>query len=220
MTVFGGSGDVCRSPAVVHLAEETGKVLAELGYTIANGGYGGAMEASARGARQAGGRTIGVTCSIWKSSPNRYLDEVIVTGSLTQRIEMLLAVGEAGYVVLPGANGTLTELASAWERKSIRHMHDRPVVCVGRFWQPLITLITTARPASAAGIAVVDSPAELKRYFPAVRLTGLMDRPHRGRIAQAPQPTARATKEPGMVEERLIVSVSGVRGTIGGTLSP
>ena len=167
--VFGGSGDICRSPAVLRLAEDTGRVLAELGYVVANGGYGGTMEASARGAKQAGGRTIGVTCSIWKSRPNAYLDEIIATGSLTERIETLLTIGEAGYVVLPGANGTLTELASAWERKSVRHMHERPVVCVGRFWQPLITLIASARPASAGGIAVVDAPAELKRYFPAVR---------------------------------------------------
>lgn len=166
--VFGGSGDVCRSPAVVQLAEQTGAVLAELGYTVANGGYGGTMEASARGARQAGGKTIGVTCSIWKSPPNAYLDEVIATGSLPERIETLLKIGTGGYVVLPGANGTLTELAAAWERKSIRQMHSRPIVCVGRFWQPLITLITSARPASAAAVALVDSPAELKRYFPAV----------------------------------------------------
>ncbi len=168
VSVFGGSEDVCRSSAVLQLAEQTGRVLAELGYVIANGGYGGTMEASSRGARQAGGRTIGVTCSIWKSRPNRYLDEVIATGSLTERIETLLKIASAGYVVLPGANGTLTELAAAWERKTVRHMHDRPVVCVGRFWQPLITLITSARPASAAGIAVVDEPAELKRYFPAI----------------------------------------------------
>jgi uncharacterized protein (TIGR00725 family) len=165
VSVFGGSEDVCRSPAVVRLAEQTGEVLAELGYVVANGGYGGTMEASARGARQAGGRTIGVTCSIWKSHPNAYLDEVITTGSLGERVETLLRLGTGGYVALPGANGTLTELAAAWERKAIRHMHDRPVVCVGRFWQPLIMLIASARPASAGAIAVVDGPWELKRYF-------------------------------------------------------
>jgi uncharacterized protein (TIGR00725 family) len=167
VSVFGGSEDIGRSSAILHLAEQTGAALAELGYVVANGGYGGTMEASARGAKQAGGRTIGVTCSIWRSAPNAYLDEVITTGSLGERIETLLRLGTGGYVALPGANGTLTELASAWERKAVRHMHDRPVVCVGRFWQPLITLIASARPASAGAIAMVDEPSELKRYFPA-----------------------------------------------------
>jgi len=81
VSIFGGSDDIGRTPAVILLAEQTGRALAELGYVVANGGYGGTMEASARGAKQAGGRTIGVTCSIWKSRPNAYLDEVITTGS-------------------------------------------------------------------------------------------------------------------------------------------
>ena len=167
VSVFGGNEDVFHSPALCQLAEATGKVLAELGYGIATGGYGGAMEASSRGAKLAGGRTIGVTCSIWTSKPNAFVDEVIVTASLSERIETLLEIGRAGYVALPGACGTLTELASAWERRG-RGMHQRPIVCVGRFWQPLVTLMASIRPASAGAISVVDDPAELRRYFPAL----------------------------------------------------
>jgi uncharacterized protein (TIGR00725 family) len=167
--VFGGSADVCRSPAVCQLAEATGRTLAELGYVVANGGYGGTMEACSRGAKQAGGRTVGVLCSLWKAPANPYVDEAIVTGDFTERLLKLLEISSAGYVVLPGANGTLTEMALAWERKSVRRQHQRPIVCVGRFWQPVITLMVSLRPASAAGIAVVDEPAELRRYFPAVK---------------------------------------------------
>ena len=163
--VFGGSGDVCRSPAIGRLAEATGRVLAELGYVVANGGYGGTMEACSRGAKQAGGRTIGVTCELWSSPPNAYIDEVIATADFTQRLRKLLELGTAGYVVLPGANGTLTELAVAWERKCTRQQHRLPIVCVGRFWQPLITLVSSIRPASAGAVAVIDEPEELRRYF-------------------------------------------------------
>ncbi len=166
--VFGGSDDVCRDPAVCQLAQVTGRTLARLGYVVANGGYGGTMEACSRGAKQAGGRTVGVLCSLWKSPANPYVDEVIMTGDFTERLLTLLELASAGYVVLPGANGTLTELALAWEQKSVRGQHQRPIVCVGRFWQPLITLVVSVRPASAAGIAVVDDSAELGRFFPAV----------------------------------------------------
>ncbi|MGA2265694.1 MAG: LOG family protein [Phycisphaerae bacterium] len=164
--VFGGSDDVYRKAAIGRLAEATGRVLAELGYVVANGGYGGTMEACSRGAKQAGGRTIGVTCSLWSTPPNAYIDEVIATSDFTERLLKLLELGTGGYVVLPGANGTLTELSLAWERKCVRQQHRRPIVCVGRFWQPLITLISSIRPASAGAVAVIDEPAELRRYLP------------------------------------------------------
>ena len=62
---------------VYELAFELGRELVGAGFAIANGGYGGTMEASARGAIRAGGHTIGVTCSIWRSRPNQHIREVI-----------------------------------------------------------------------------------------------------------------------------------------------
>ena len=154
-----GQGDFDR-------ARDVGRVLAELGYTVANGGYGGTMESSARGAAEAGGKTIGVTCSCWSSSPNAYIREVIETSSLPERLGKLVEVASAGYVVLPGATGTLVELAWVWENMLKGLLPRRPLVCVGPFWRPVIDVVTAARPRSADSIAVIDSPQQLPEHFP------------------------------------------------------
>lgn len=61
VTIFGTS-KVKDGDKVFNLAYELGKLCAEAGFTIANGGYGGTMLAAAKGAKQAGGKTIGITC--------------------------------------------------------------------------------------------------------------------------------------------------------------
>jgi hypothetical protein len=161
-----GSNDARKGDETYELARSTGAVLAGLGYTVANGGYGGTMEASAAGAKQAGGRTIGVTCSLWRSRPNRHIDQVIVTDSLFARLERLLEVGTAGYVLLPGATGTLVELAAAWETMGKGLLAARPLVCMGQFWRPVIELMVAKRAECGELVAVADSPQELARYFP------------------------------------------------------
>ena len=60
ITIF-GTGRAKPGDAAYALAYELGKLLVEAGFTIANGGYGGTMSAAARGAVEAGGKTIGVT---------------------------------------------------------------------------------------------------------------------------------------------------------------
>src|ERR1043165_3037345 len=63
------------------VAYEIGHALAKAGYVVANGGYDGTMEASHRGAKEAGGRTIGITCSIFgdyrgvRLQANRFCDQ-------------------------------------------------------------------------------------------------------------------------------------------------
>ena len=169
--VFGGSQAPPESPAY-EAALSVGGKLAGLGYAIANGGYGGTMEASARGAKAAGGLVIGVTCSIWRSPPNEFLDWRFVAPDLTDRLGRLVTLGRSGYVVLPGANGTLSELACVWERKHIGDLSDRPLVFFGSYWQPLIEIITSAQPKSARHLAVVRDAEELERHFPPHRIQG------------------------------------------------
>jgi len=67
ITIF-GTGRAKRDDANFQLAYETGKLLAEAGFTIANGGYGGTMLAAAKGAAEVGGEIVGVTCSAFKNS--------------------------------------------------------------------------------------------------------------------------------------------------------
>ena len=158
VAIFGASRADAESLA---LAERVGAVLAGAGYGVASGGYGGVMEAVSRGAARAGGCVIGVTCRIWSSRPNEFLDEVIETEDLYHRVRALLGAGTAGYVVLPGGTGTMLELATAWEMLAKRLIPERPLICLGEHWRPLLGPIRLAQPASADAVRWAAAPEEL-----------------------------------------------------------
>ena len=121
---------------------ETGRLLAKAGYAIANGGYGGTMLAAAKGAAESDGEIIDVTCSAFKSSrANEYVTREIVTGSLDERLETLVKLGQ-GYIVLPGGFGTLDELFEAITLIQTDKLVQFPIVMVDReYWSGLIDWI-------------------------------------------------------------------------------
>ena len=165
ISVFGGN-DARETEVAYHHARAVGGVLAGLGYAVANGGYGGTMEASARGAKEAGGRTVAVTCRIWPAPPNRFMDEVVETADLYERVRRLMEAGRDGFVVLPGGTGTLVELATAWELLAKRQTPPRPMVCMTGFWRPVIELMVRQKPRLADLVSMAESPGELGKYFP------------------------------------------------------
>ena len=160
VSVFGTGRVREHEPAYV-LAEQVGRALAEAGFAIANGGYRGTMYASARGAAQAGGTVIGVTCSAFKNShANEYIARQIVTASLDERLKTLVDLGRA-YVVLPGGTGTLLELAMVWELKNKGFLGaPKPIILVGEFWRPLVDLIATDDSACTKSIAMAEGPTQ------------------------------------------------------------
>jgi uncharacterized protein (TIGR00730 family) len=133
ITVY-GSGD---PPAEVQrLAEELGRGIAMRGWTLKNGGYGGTMSAAARGAREAGGRVVGVTCSVFaRPTPNEFVSETIETADLFQRLARLIQGADA-FVALPGGTGTLTELFLTWELMAKGLVEARPLCLLGEAWDP------------------------------------------------------------------------------------
>jgi uncharacterized protein (TIGR00725 family) len=161
ITIFGtrktGPGD-----EVFECAYETGKALAGEGFIIANGGYGGTMLAAAKGAREADGEVIGVTCSAFgRGRANEYVTEEITTDSLEQRLSKLVELGD-GYVVLAGGTGTLLELAHVWELKNKGFLGEgKPIIIVGRFWKPLMELITGIDPECANCIELAEDASEV-----------------------------------------------------------
>jgi hypothetical protein len=161
-------------------ARAVGRVLGGLGYVVATGGYAGTMEAAARGAREAGGKTIGVTCRVWASRPNAYLDRVIDTADLYERARALVELGHGGYVALSGATGTLVEMALAWELMCKGLLPRRPLVCMGIFWRPLIEMISRQNARSLEFVAVAQSPDELSRYFNSLRPQSSLETPQGG----------------------------------------
>ncbi len=146
------------------LAYRAGKAMAQAGYVIANGGYNGTMLAGAKGAMEAGGKTIGVTCKTFKRSrPNEYIEREISTACLEERLNRLIELGQ-GYVVLPGGTGTLVELALVWELKNKSFfLVEKPVILLGTFWKPLVELIAIDDPDSKQHVIFVDEPEELSR---------------------------------------------------------
>jgi hypothetical protein len=141
VTIFGSSLPGEGSAAYLE-AQRLGRLLAEAGYAICNGGYSGLMEASARGAREARGHTIGVTCVIWSRAANPYILEEVRTPSFPQRLMTLIERGDA-YIVLPGGTGTLAELALCWEMMNKGSLSRtvggrKPLLVMTPYWQPVI----------------------------------------------------------------------------------
>jgi uncharacterized protein (TIGR00730 family) len=141
VTIFGSSLPQ-EGSAAYEDARRLGQLLAEAGFAVVNGGYGGLMEASTRGAREAGGHTIGVTCEIWPAQANRWIAEEIRTSSFLMRLTTLVERGDA-YVVLPGGTGTLAELALVWEMMNKSALSKtvggrKPLVVMIPYWQPVI----------------------------------------------------------------------------------
>ena len=169
VTVF-GSAAPRRGEQLYETARQVGAGLARLGLTVCNGGYGGTMEATARGAREAGGHTIGITCrALGRPGANAYIREVIETTTLTERLETLLRLGRA-YVVLPGGTGTLAELALCWEMRNKGLIEAaRPLVLLGDWWRPVVDCVARVQPADLVTItADVDDLLEtLARHFDA-----------------------------------------------------
>ncbi len=160
VTVF-GAGRAKLGDSAYTLAYQTGKLLAQAGFVIANGGYGGTMEAAAKGAYELGGKIIGVTCSAFKkTTANEYISREIVTSSLDERLDTLVKLGQV-YVVLPGGTGTLLELAKVWEFKNKGFLEpDKIIILVGDFWKPLIDLIARDDPDSSRHIKLAEGPEQ------------------------------------------------------------
>lgn len=137
IAVFGGSR-VERGSALYAEAERVGALLARAGFTLINGGYSGTMEATAKGAREAGGRVVGVTSSIFPEHVlNEFVDEEITTDNLYHRIRELIVRGD-GYIVLRGSIGTLAELGIVWNLASLEPGFSKPIVLLGDSWKNVI----------------------------------------------------------------------------------
>jgi hypothetical protein len=105
-----------------------------------NGGYAGTMEASARGAQEHGGRTIGVLSSEFSwLAPNRYLTETKPSQDLFSRIRYMQSNAD-GFIVLKGSMGTLAELALVWNLSKIDAAQRKPIILLGAAWARVLNV--------------------------------------------------------------------------------
>ncbi len=163
VTIFGSARVLPGEPEYA-AAQHLGNLLAASGFVICNGGYAGVMEASARGAKEAGGTTIGVTFPSLGRSANRWIDREIPEPDLPRRLLKLVELGNA-YVILKGGTGTLLELACVWEFLNKGLMPERPAIILGPFWRSVVGTLKEELAWEGAGdcaryITEVDTPEE------------------------------------------------------------
>ncbi|NHI93296.1 MAG: hypothetical protein EAX96_12430 [Candidatus Lokiarchaeota archaeon] len=117
---------------------QIGETLAVNGYTIISGGFGGSMEQVSKGAKQGGGKTIGVTYyefpDLIYHKANEFVDEEIITNSIFERIEKMMDLADA-FLVFPGGTGTLFELASVIESVNKGLIEIKPIICFKNYWK-------------------------------------------------------------------------------------
>lgn len=149
------------------LAFEVGRLLAERGYAVVNGGYGGVMEASARGAKEGGGKTVGVTTTEFSSRCNRFIDEEIKVYTWQERVMALMSRADA-YVVLDGGTGTLVEFSVAVEMMNKGLLQKKPLVVYGSFWKNVKEVLEKNPEIKLDFVKIAGSPEEIIRAVSAV----------------------------------------------------
>jgi uncharacterized protein (TIGR00730 family) len=170
VTVF-GSARFPEGHAYYGLGRRVGGELSRAGFTVMTGGGPGIMEAANRGAKEAGGRSIG--CNIVlpeEQKPNPYLDRWITFRHFFVRKVMLVKYSYA-FMALPGGFGTLDEIFETVTLIQTGKIQEFPLVLVGSdFWGPLVDFLRarllaaqTIDPVDVARLTVTDSPAEAVR---------------------------------------------------------
>jgi uncharacterized protein (TIGR00730 family) len=166
-TVF-GSARAHRDDPDYAAALECGRLLAEAGFAVITGGGPGIMEAANRGAREAGGRSVGFNITLpHEQEPNRYLDICVTFKHFYARKVMLVKASE-GFVLFPGGFGTLDELFESLTLIQTRKVLEFPVVLFGSaYWGELLDWLE--RHALRTGkisredlalLSLTDDPAE------------------------------------------------------------
>jgi uncharacterized protein (TIGR00730 family) len=185
-TVFGSARFGDDHPYYA-LGRRLGGALADAGFTVMTGGGPGIMEAANRGAREAGGRSIGCNIRLPKEQrPNPYLDRWITFDYFFVRKVMLVKYSYA-FLALPGGFGTLDEVFETATLIQTGKIESFPLVLMGtEYWTPLLAFLRerllaagTVSPDDLDLITVTDSVEEAVALVRDVGLRrfGLRERP-------------------------------------------
>ena len=139
------------------LARDVGQRLARAGFTVMTGGGPGIMEAANRGAKEAGGYSVGCNIELpQEQKPNPYLDRWVTFQHFFVRKLMLVKYSYA-FIAMPGGFGTLDEIFETATLIQTHKIKDFPLVLVGKeYWQPLLDFLR-GRLVEAKTIDQIDS---------------------------------------------------------------
>ena len=155
VTIF-GSARIADGSREYEQARECGRRLAEAGFAIVTGGGPGVMEAANRGAKEAGGFSVGFNIELpHEQEPNPYLDLSLTFGHFYARKVALVKAAE-GFVLFPGGFGTLDELFEALVLIQTDKVLEFPVVLLDRgYWADMLAWVAD-RPLKAGMISPED----------------------------------------------------------------
>lgn len=167
VTVF-GSARFREDHPYYDLGVEMGRELARMGFTVMTGGGPGLMEAANRGAKDFGGKSVGVNINLpMEQEINRYTDVSVTLDHFYVR-KVMLAKYSYGFVGLPGGFGTLDELFEILTLIQTGKLQNFPVVLMPEtFWRPLLKFMEerlldqrTISREDIDRILVMDDPQE------------------------------------------------------------
>ena len=141
VTIFGSARFPSTHPYYA-LGQEVGRRISGIGFTVMTGGGPGLMEAANRGAREAGGRSVGCNIALpLEQQPNPYLDSFVTCRYFFVRKVLLFKYSYA-FVALPGGLGTLDELMEALTLIQTGKIQNFPVVLIGQaYWSGLMDVL-------------------------------------------------------------------------------
>ena len=124
------------------MAYEIGKRLSGIGFTVMTGGGPGIMEAANKGAKEAGGRSVGCNIELpFEQDPNPYMDKWVTFKYFFVRKVLLMKYSYA-YVVMPEGQGRWDELFETITLIQTKKISDFPVVIIGKeYWKNLTELL-------------------------------------------------------------------------------
>jgi len=133
-----GSSQTIDGDAEYQQARLLGRLLAHAGFVVCNGGYGGVMEASSRGASEMGGVSIGLTVGYFgEREANPFVTREIRNTTLFERLANFVALAEA-FVVLKGGVGTLAEFSTVWNLLQTKALNPKPLIFIGGHWPRIV----------------------------------------------------------------------------------
>ena len=153
--------------AQYNFASELGTALANEGYNICTGGYGGIMEATSKGAYDNAGFVYGVTVDVWEKDPNPYITVEVREQKLFNRITKLIELGDA-FVILQGGTGTLLEFAAVWEYANKNLHQPKPIICHSQMWNEIVSVMNQQMQLENRRVDLIkcfDSVEEIIEYL-------------------------------------------------------